>query len=49
MQIDKISPGNLPGEINVIIGIPMNDNPIKYELDKESEAIFVDRFACIYT
>ena len=44
MQIDKIIAGNLPDEINVIIEIPMNDNPVKYEIDKESGAIFVARF-----
>ena len=44
MQIDKISTGKLPDEFNVIIEIPMNDNPVKYELDKKSGAIFVDRF-----
>jgi len=44
MQIDKIIAGNLPDEINVVIEIPMNDNPVKYEIDKESRAIFVDRF-----
>ena len=44
MQIDKIIAGNLPDEINVVIEIPMKDNPVKYEIDKESGAIFVDRF-----
>ena len=44
MQIDKIIAGNLPDEINVVIEIPMNDNPVKYDIDKESGAIFVDRF-----
>ena len=44
MQIDKIKAGKLPDELNVIIEIPMNDNPVKYEVDKESGAIFVDRF-----
>ena len=44
MQIDKIPSSKIPDEFNVIIEIPMNDNPIKYELDKESGAIFVDRF-----
>jgi len=29
---------------NVIIEIPMNADPIKYEVDKERGAIFVDRF-----
>lgn len=34
---------NLPDDINVIIEIPLNGDPIKYEVDKESGAIFVDR------
>ncbi|MEE8056550.1 MAG: inorganic diphosphatase [Pseudomonadales bacterium] len=33
----------LPEDINVIIEIPLNDDPIKYEVDKDSGAIFVDR------
>ncbi len=45
MNISKISAGsNVPEEINVIIEIPMNSDPVKYEFDKESGAIFVDRF-----
>jgi inorganic pyrophosphatase len=44
MQGDKILQGKMPDEFNAIIEIPMNDNPVKYELDKESGAIFVDRF-----
>jgi len=32
-----------PEEINVIIEIPMGGEPIKYEVDKESGAMFVDR------
>lgn len=45
MNINKISCGNnLPEEINVIIEIPMNSDPVKYEFDKDSGAIFVDRF-----
>jgi len=45
MFIDKIPAGkNIPEEINVIIEIPMNHDPIKYEIDKDSAAIFVDRF-----
>lgn len=44
MQVDKIRSEKIPDEFNVIIEIPMNDNPVKYELDKESSAIFVDRF-----
>lgn len=44
MQVDKISIGkNPPEDINVIIEIPMMV-PIKYELDKESGAVVVDRF-----
>lgn len=45
MNIEKISLGkNAPEEVNVIIEIPMNSDPVKYEFDKESGAIFVDRF-----
>jgi len=40
-----VSPGkDLPYDFNVIIEIQMNGAPIKYEVDKESGAIFVDRF-----
>jgi inorganic pyrophosphatase len=35
---------DLPNDFNVIIEIPMHSDPIKYEVDKESGAIFVDRF-----
>ncbi|MDX2083578.1 MAG: inorganic diphosphatase [Rickettsiales bacterium] len=45
MNIEKISIGkNAPHEVNVIIEVPMNADPVKYEMDKESGAIFVDRF-----
>lgn len=45
MNIDKIPAGeNLPNDFNVIIEIPANGAPIKYEQDKASGAIFVDRF-----
>ena len=45
MSIQKLSPGkNPPEEINVLIEIPQG-SPIKYELDKESGVIMVDRFA----
>lgn len=44
MSFDKVPVGkNLPEEINVIIEIPLNGDPIKYEVDKDSGAIFVDR------
>ena len=45
MALNKVSPGkNVPDSFNVIIEIPMNADPVKYEVDKESGAIFVDRF-----
>jgi inorganic pyrophosphatase len=44
MSLDKVSSGkNLPDDINVIIEIPMNGEPVKYEVDKDSGAVFVDR------
>ena len=45
MALDNVTAGkNTPHEFNVIIEIPMNADPIKYEVDKETGAIFVDRF-----
>ncbi|WP_017876612.1 inorganic diphosphatase [Janthinobacterium sp. CG3] len=45
MSLNKVSSGrDLPNDFNVIIEIPMKADPIKYEVDKESGAIFVDRF-----
>ena len=45
MSYSKIPAGNnLPTDINVVIEIPANHDPIKYEVDKDSDAIFVDRF-----
>lgn len=35
---------DVPNDFNVIIEIPMQGDPVKYEVDKESGAIFVDRF-----
>ena len=45
MSLQKVSSGKNPqaGEINVLIEIPKDSN-IKYEIDKDSEIIFVDRF-----
>lgn len=44
MDISKISAGkNIPDDINVIIEVPTGV-PVKYELDKESGALLVDRF-----
>ena len=45
MDISKIPAGlDLPWELNVIIEVPMGSEPIKYEMDKESGALYVDRF-----
>jgi inorganic pyrophosphatase len=45
MSLNKVPSGrDLPHDFNVIIEIPMNADPIKYEVDKDSGAIFVDRF-----
>jgi inorganic pyrophosphatase len=45
MSLHEVTPGaKTPDEFNVIIEIPMNADPIKYEVDKASGAIFVDRF-----
>ncbi len=45
MSLDRVSTGrDVPNDINVIIEIPMNADPVKYEVDKETGAVFVDRF-----
>lgn len=45
MNLEKISVGEkAPDYVNVVIEVPMNADPVKYELDKESGAIMVDRF-----
>ncbi len=45
MNLDRVSSGSdLPNDFNVIIEIPMHGDPIKYEVDKETGAMFVDRF-----
>ena len=45
MSFQNVTPGaRAPAEFNVIIEIPMNADPIKYEVDKETGAMFVDRF-----
>ncbi len=45
MSLMQVSVGkDLPNDFNVIIEIPMQGDPVKYEVDKESGAIFVDRF-----
>ena len=48
MRLDAISIGaNAPQEVNVVIEVQVGGEPIKYEMDKESGALFVDRF--LYT
>jgi inorganic pyrophosphatase len=45
MNLDRVGSGkNLPEDINVIIEIPSHSDPVKYEVDKETGALFVDRF-----
>ena len=44
MSLDQVTPGkHAPDAFNVIIEIPMNADPVKYEVDKDTGAIFVDR------
>ncbi len=48
MDLSKITPGvNPPKDVNVVIEVPLGGEPIKYEIDKASGAMFVDRF--LYT
>ena len=48
MRIEKIAVGkNPPDDVNVIVEVPIGGEPIKYELDKESGTLVVDRF--LYT
>lgn len=48
MLIEKLAIGsNPPEDVNVIIEVPIGGEPIKYEMDKESGALVVDRF--LYT
>lgn len=45
MSFNKIIAGeNIPNDVYVIIEIPLNSSPIKYEMNKESGVLFVDRF-----
>ena len=45
MNLDRVTAGiDVPNDFNVIIEIPMNADPIKYEVDKVTGAVFVDRF-----
>lgn len=45
MDLSRLSAGpNPPDEVNVIIENPMGGDPVKYELDKDSGLMLVDRF-----
>ena len=45
MALNNVPSGkSLPDDFNVIIEISAHSEPVKYEVDKESGAIFVDRF-----
>lgn len=45
MRLDEIPVGEKPPyEVNVIIEVPLGGEPVKYEMDKASGAMFVDRF-----
>jgi inorganic pyrophosphatase len=45
MILDRVGSGkNIPNDINVVIEIPSHSDPVKYEVDKETGALFVDRF-----
>jgi len=45
MSFEKLSAGaNVPDEINVIIEIAANSDPVKYEVDKDTGLLHVDRF-----
>ena len=45
MNLDRVTSGSdLPNDINVIIEIPSHSDPVKYEVDKATGAMFVDRF-----
>ncbi|MDH5571673.1 MAG: inorganic diphosphatase [Gammaproteobacteria bacterium] len=45
MNLDRVNSGtDIPRDINVIIEIPSHSDPVKYEVDKDTGAMFVDRF-----
>ena len=48
MRLEEIPVGNnAPDDVNVVIEVPVGGEPVKYEMDKASGALFVDRF--LYT
>lgn len=45
MSLGLVSPGySVPEDVNVIVEIPRHADPVKYEVDKDTGAMFVDRF-----
>jgi inorganic pyrophosphatase len=45
MNLERVTAGrDVPDDVNVIIEIPMLADPVKYEVDKATGAVFVDRF-----
>ena len=45
MSLKHVGPGRkAPDEINVVVEIPAQTGPVKYEVDKETGTVFVDRF-----
>lgn len=45
MNLDRVDSGrDVPNDINVIIEVPAHSDPVKYEVDKKTGAMFVDRF-----
>ena len=45
MSLDRVPAGkDVPNDCNVVIEIPERADPVKYEVDKETGAVFVDRF-----
>lgn len=45
MGLEQVEAGrNVPDDVNVVIEIPSNSHPVKYEVDKKSGMVMVDRF-----
>ena len=45
MPLGLVTPGHdVPDDVNVVIEIPLRSDPVKYEVDKDTGAVFVDRF-----
>jgi len=45
MPLGLVTPGrDVPDDVNVVIEIPFRSDPVKYEVDKDTGALFVDRF-----